>query len=88
MQCENCWEIIEQERLKILPITRVCAGCAQKYIRLKPVKGIMVYGHKTTGEMQVVSVENFKDYRRLNPYGRHTGRGSGVHRVSKATEHI
>lgn len=48
----------------------------------------MIYGHKTAGEMQVVSVENFRDYRRLNPYGRHTGRGSGIHRVTKATEYI
>jgi hypothetical protein len=88
MQCHNCLDNIEQDRLEILPNTKVCANCARKFVRLKPLKGIMVYGHKTAGEMQVVSVENFKDYRRLNPYGRHTGRGSGVHRVSKATEHI
>lgn len=88
MNCANCSSVIAQERLDILPNTRVCSSCAIQYIKLKPKKGIMIYGHKTAGEMQVVSVECFKDYRRLNPYGRHTGRGSGVHRVSKATEHI
>lgn len=42
----------------------------------------MVYGHKTAGDCQIVSEDNFKDYRRLNPYGKYTGRGSGVHVVS------
>jgi hypothetical protein len=35
--------------------------------------------------MQVVSPENFADYRKYNPYGRYTGRGSGIHRVTKTT---
>ena len=42
----------------------------------------MVYGHKTAGECQVVSQDNFADYRRLNPYSKVSGRGSGVHVVS------
>ena len=88
MICANCDSLVEDERLQMLPQTRVCASCARQYVKLKPKKGIMIYGHKTAGEMQVVSVDCFKDYRRLNPYGRHTGRGSGVHRVSRATEHI
>jgi hypothetical protein len=88
MTCANCSLFIEPERIKMLPNTKVCSTCAQQYIKLKPKKGIMIYGHKTAGEMQVVSVENFRDYRRLNPYGRHTGRGSGIHRVSKATEYV
>ncbi len=88
MHCNNCYCDIENERLAIIPNTKVCASCAKQYIKLKPMKGIMIYGHKTAGEMQIVSQENFNDYRRLNPYGRHTGRGSGVHRVSRATEHI
>jgi hypothetical protein len=88
MTCANCSSFIEPERIDILPNTKVCSSCAQQYIKLKPKKGIMIYGHKTAGEMQVVSVENFRDYRRLNPYGRHTGRGSGIHRVTKATEYI
>lgn len=88
MNCANCGCSIESERIALIPNTRVCSACANQYIKLKPKKGIMIYGHKTAGEMQVVSVENFRDYRRLNPYGRHTGRGSGIHRVTKATEYI
>ena len=49
-------------------------------------KGIMVYGHKTGGDCQTVSQENFADYRRLNPYGKLSGRGSGVHVVSPKTK--
>jgi hypothetical protein len=35
-----------------------------------------------------VSADAFSDMRRLNPYGKNTGRGSGVHVVSKATAKI
>jgi len=48
----------------------------------------MCFDHKTGGTLQVVSPDNFSEYRRYNPYGRYTGRGSGIHRVSKASEHI
>ena len=64
----------------------VCAACAkagrgdqQRY------KGAMIFDHKTGGECQVMSGEDFADYRRLNPYGRYTGRGSGVHVKTRPT---
>ena len=88
MICCNCNDIIEQERLDIVPNTRVCSLCARQYVNVPRPKGIMVWGHKTAGEIQIVSQENFSEYRRHNPYGRYTGRGSGIHRVTKATEHI
>lgn len=88
MICCNCRAGIEHERLHILPDTQVCSHCANKYKRTERPKGIMVWGHKTAGEIQIVSHENFRDYRRNNPYGRNTGRGSGIHRVTRATEHI
>ena len=88
MFCSNCSLQIESERLEILPDTKVCSNCANKYKRTERPKGIMVWGHKTAGEIQIVSHENFREYRRHNPYGRYTGRGSGIHRVTKATEHI
>ena len=88
MLCYNCQVQIEQERLDILPDTKVCSDCANKYKRTERPMGIMVWGHKTAGEIQIVSQENFIEYRRHNPYGRYTGRGSGIHRVTKATEHI
>ena len=40
---------------------------------------------KTNGTIQIVSEENFKDFRRYAPYGKNTGRGSGVHRMTKST---
>ena len=88
MLCANCSSQVENERLEILPDTKVCSNCANKYKRTERPKGIMVWGHKTAGEIQIVSHENFREYRRHNPYGRHTGRGSGIHRVTKATEYI
>ena len=45
----------------------------------------MIFDHKTGGECQVMSGEDFADYRRLNPYGRYTGRGSGVHVKTRPT---
>ena len=75
-----CGRSIEQERIQLN--LRVCKVCAHSGRGQSNRKGIMVYGHKTAGDCQIVSEDNFKDYRRLNPYGKYTGRGSGVHVVS------
>lgn len=82
MNCIFCKNPFHEERVKLG--FNYCVTCAGK----RPVaayKGIMVFGHKTAGTMQVVSPENFSDYRKYNPYGRYTGRGSGIHRVTKTT---
>jgi len=79
MKCV-CGNPIEQERANLN--LKICKPCAFRRPDISRPKGIMVYGHKTAGDCQVVSAENFSDYRRLNPYGRFTGRGSGVHVVS------
>lgn len=82
MNCIFCKNPFHEERAALG--FNYCVTCAGK----RPVaayKGIMVFGHKTAGTMQVVSPENFADYRKYNPYGRHTGRGSGIHRVTKTT---
>ncbi len=88
MKCSGCNYNIEPARLEALPETTVCIGCARKGHNQKSIKGIMCFDHKTGGTLQVVSPDNFSEYRRYNPYGRYTGRGSGIHRVSKASEHI
>jgi hypothetical protein len=75
-----CGRSIEQERIQLS--LRVCKVCAHSGRGQSNRKGIMIYGHKTAGECQIVSEDNFKDYRRLNPYGKYSGRGSGVHVVS------
>ena len=79
MKCV-CGNTIEGERAN-LGLTS-CKPCAFRRPDVPRPKGIMVYGHKTAGVCQVVSAENFSDYRRLNPYSKYTGRGSGVHVVS------
>jgi hypothetical protein len=65
---------------------KVCVPCSDKNY-VKP-KGVMVYGHKTGAEIQILSQDQFNEHRRYNPYGRNTGRGSGLHRVTKTTSSI
>ena len=81
MRCNN---VVEAERLQVLPDTCICAACARQ-VNVPKNKGYMSYGHKTAGEVQVVSPEGFADYRKYQPYGRYTGRGSGVHAMSRPT---
>ena len=86
MNCTSCNNKIEAERLEVLPDTIVCSCCAKKGHGQKPMpKGVMVFGHKTAGAIQILSEETFKDWKRYNPYGRYTGRGSGVHRMTRST---
>ena len=79
MEC-ICGKQVETERVAFG--LKVCKSCAFNGMSEPRKKGIMVYGHKTAGECQIVSPDNFADYRRLNPYGKVSGRGSGVHVVS------
>ena len=86
MNCNCCSKLIEIERLEALPSTKMCIDCARANTsKSSSIKGIMCFDHKTGGTLQVVSSEQFKDYRYYAPYGRHTGRGSGIHRVTKTT---
>ena len=57
----------------------VCAQGVKKY------KGDMNYAHKTSPTIMIMSEETFTDYRRYVPYSRHSGRGSGVHAMSRPT---
>ena len=84
MDCTGCSGSIEPERVEIIPTTKVCSKCAKAINTPRPY-GIVCFDGKTGGTLQVVSKENFVDYRRNNPYGRNTGRGSGIHRVTKTT---
>jgi hypothetical protein len=81
----GCGKCVEDERVTLLN-SRICAACAQMTQKnwQKP-KGVMIYGHKTGAEIQVLTPEQFINHRKYNPYGRHTGRGSGLHRVTKTT---
>lgn len=82
--CNCCNNEIHPERAKLG--YEVCIACASQGVAQPPkAMGVMVYGHKTAGEMQLVTEDQFKDHRKYNPYGRNTGRGSGVHRVMQSS---
>jgi len=61
MNCRLCTNIIEPERLNVLPNTVMCAACANKHNVVKPRKGVMVYGHKTGGEIQIMSASLYEE---------------------------
>ncbi len=81
MECVHCFNNVSEARVDAG--YNYCRVCAE---RVPQVRGVMCYGHKTAGEMQVVSPQQFSEHRRYNPYGRNTGRGSGVHRVMGRSE--
>ena len=55
MNCRTCNNRIEEDRVNVLPNTLVCAKCAHTYNFVKPRKGIMVFSHKTGGELEVMT---------------------------------
>ena len=86
MNCLSCTLPIELERLEILPDTKVCSCCARAGNGQKSrPRGVMVFGHKTAGAIQIISEDAHKEWKRYNPYGRYTGRGSGVHRMMSSS---
>lgn len=82
MNCTACTFPIEIERLEILPTTQVCSSCARNLKQVRP-RGVMTFDHKTGGTIQIISEEAHKEWKRYNPYGKNTGRGSGVHRMMR-----
>jgi hypothetical protein len=80
----RCGSQIPSERIELG--YKICVSCADKSY-VKP-KGVMIFGHKTGADIQILTQEQFNEHRRLNPYGRNTGRGSGLHRVTKTTSSI
>jgi hypothetical protein len=64
MYCKMCASPIEQERLEILPNTVFCAPCAQKVQPVAPRRGIMVFSHKTGGELQSMSADYYEKNKR------------------------
>jgi len=60
MNCRLCNNIIEPERLNVLPNTVMCAACANKHNVVKPRKAFMAFDHKTGGEIQIVSADYYE----------------------------
>lgn len=79
MECINCYKPVSAARVDAG--YNYCMSCAE---HVPKVKGVMVWGHKTAGEMQVVSPDQFNEHRKYSPYGKNTGMGSGVHRVTQS----
>ena len=59
MNCCKCGKPIPEERLAILPNTRVCVACSQE----KPRKGFMVFSHKTAPELVTVDADDKESLR-------------------------
>jgi len=79
MECVNCYKPVSTAR--VAAGYDYCMSCAEHVPR---VKGVMCWGHKTAGEMQVVSPEQFNEHRKYSPYGKYTGMGSGVKRATNS----
>ena len=78
-KCRKCGGEVEPARVEIGKV--ICFACADKTVQ--KYKGDMNYAHKTAPTIMVMTQETFSDYRRYVPYGRYTGRGSGVHAMSR-----
>jgi hypothetical protein len=86
MNCNCCNNQIELDRLEVLPNTKVCSSCARLGINQpSKYKGSMIWSQKTNPELQILTTNQFDEYRKYNPYGKNTGRGSGIHRITKTT---
>jgi hypothetical protein len=54
MKCKLCSLDIPIERLQAIPGTTTCVKCSS----VKSVHGFMVFGHKTAGELVMISPDN------------------------------
>jgi len=81
MICHNCTNIIEEERLQILPTTRVCSHCARAINLGRPRKGVMISNGKVGSEIQIM----YDDcYKRQEKYFKAQGAFSVIKNFSKA----
>ena len=65
--CSTCKEPIGEARLLALPRTAVCVKCSTE----KPLKGVMVYDHKTAPVLQIGTEEAIAEFKRLDRKGPH-----------------
>lgn len=65
VQCACCPNMIESIRLELMD-TIVCAACAKEGKHQPPIgKGMMIYDHKTGGQMIEMPAEQFAEAKRL-----------------------
>ena len=81
----GCSRPVEPERITLLN-SRICSQCAAVTQRnWQPPRGVMIWEGKTAPTIQILSPSQFNNHRYYNPYGKLTGRGSGLHRITKTT---
>jgi RNA polymerase-binding transcription factor DksA len=78
--CRICKNLIELERLNVLPSTVFCSNCAHKHNTVKPRRGVMIYDSKVGGELQIMSAEL---YEREKKYYEPIGARSAVKNFSR-----
>src|SRR5262245_12321481 len=66
-KCHFCGNDIPKARLEALPDTKTCLSCSQE----EPVKGHMVWNHKTAPTLEVLPPEEFKKVYALERRGFH-----------------
>lgn len=50
MNCEKCHNEISKERLECIKNCTTCVNCSEE----RPVEGVMIFTHKTGGEIQII----------------------------------
>lgn len=59
-KCTTCGSDIDPERLEVLPNTKVCVQCSREPVNV----GLMEYGHKTAGYIQIIKGNDHEGLRR------------------------
>lgn len=77
--CSRCNSIIHEERLKVLPQTHLCTGCARR-MPVARKKGAMIWAHKTAPTIQIMDNDVYQN--EWSKYQSSYGMGSGVHKMS------
>ena len=80
--CTSCGAEVEEERIELLD-SMVCSACAKCGIAQPPIeKGVMVYDHKTGGQLQILSESGYELHKQA--FGR-IGQQSILRRISNDT---
>lgn len=79
--CKTCHVPISSVRLVALPMTTVCAACSTE----EPLRGVMVFSHKTAPVIQVVPRKEFDTYKRYDRKGVRSGLPMSPRTISGTT---
>jgi len=60
--CVRCGKPIDPLRLELLPNVDTCVQCSGEVKKL----GMMTFSHKTGGEVNILTPEQFEDMKRLD----------------------